>query len=287
MPEAITNPDLETFIREAFRQNYEELRLESGHALAPDVFGTALNQVLLYWRKLRTVAENVTDTEVRLSLPGQETPKGREFTIEGVVDILRENDRTVMYDIKTHNADYVRANIELYEAQLNVYAHIWRQLRQQPLDETAVIATDFPEEVRAALASENPEALGYALEAWNPVVEIAFDPRHVEETIRNFGEVVDCIEEGRFAPPPLSRLHETLPGTRNIRFGTHVCRNCDARFSCTPYREFSQATRQAADRSVMTYFSEAVSDIEQEAWRTANLDAAQTADDLRRDFSTR
>lgn len=287
MPEQSLLPDLEAFIRESFEKNYEELRVDSGHAVAPDVKQTALHQVLLYWRKLRHVAENVTDTEVRLSLPGQETAQGREFTIEGVVDILRENDRTVMYDIKTHDADYVRANIELYEAQLNVYAHIWNQLRQQPLDGTAVIATDFPEAVRVALSTENEEALGYALVAWEPVVEIAFDIRHVEETVRNFGEVVDCIETGQFTPPPTTRLQETIPGTRNIRFGTHVCRNCDARFSCTPYREFSQVARQAADRSVMTYFTEAISEPDQDAWRTGNLDVAQTADELRADFSTR
>jgi hypothetical protein len=287
MSEPNSLPDIVSFLRQVFEQNYEELRLDSGHAIAPDVKKTALNQVLLYWRKLRNVAENVTDTEVRLSLPGKETPKGRDFTIEGVVDILRENDRTVMYDIKTHDAEYVRANIELYEAQLNVYAHIWHELRSQPLDGTAVVATDFPEEVRSALASENEEVLAYALANWEPVVEIDFDPRRVVETIRSFGAVVDCIEDGRFAPPALTRLQETMPGTRHIRFGTHVCRNCDARFSCAPYREFSQQTRQAADRSVMQYFSEAVNDVEQEAWRTGNLDAALEAEDLRTDFSTR
>jgi hypothetical protein len=288
MPDPNPLPDIETFLREVFEQNYEELRLDSGHAIAPDVKKTALQQVLLYWRKLSRIAENVTDTEVRLSLPGQETPKGRDFTIEGVIDILRENERTVMYDIKTHDAEYVRANIEPYEAQLNVYAHIWHELRGQPLDGTAVIATDFPEEVRSALASENEEALIYALAHWEPVVEIDFDPRRVVETIRSFGAVVDCIEDGSFSPPDLGRLQEAMPGTRHIRFGTHVCRNCDARFSCGPYREFSQATHQsAADRSAMQYFSEAVNDVEQEAWRTGNLDAARGADELRRDFSTR
>ena len=174
MAETETFLEIEAFLRQVFEQNYEELRLDSGHAVAPDVKKTALQQVLLYWRKLRGVAENVTDTEVRLSLPGQETPQGRDFTIEGVVDILRENDRIVMYDIKTHNAEYVRANLELYEAQLNVYAHIWHELRGQPLDGTAVIATDFPEEVRNALSSENDDLLAYALQNWEPVVEIDF-----------------------------------------------------------------------------------------------------------------
>ncbi len=62
--------EMENFIRQVFEQNYEELRLDSGHAISPDVKQTALNQVLLYWRILREIAENVTDTEVRLSLPG-------------------------------------------------------------------------------------------------------------------------------------------------------------------------------------------------------------------------
>ncbi len=278
---------IEDFLKQAFEQNYEELRLDSGHTIAPDVKQTALQHILLYWRKLRAIAENVTDTEVRLSLPGQETPKGRDFTIEGVVDILRENDRTIMYDIKTHDADYVRANIESYEAQLNVYAHIWHELRQQPLDRTAVIATDFPEEVRLALSNESEEMLAYALKNWEPVVEIGFDPHRVDDTIRSFGAVVDCIEDGKFAPPSLTRLQESMPGKLHVRFGTHVCRNCDARYSCMPYREYSQSTRRLADRSEMHYFTDAMNDVDQEAWRTGNLDAALEADDLRSDFSTR
>ena len=105
--------EMEDFLREVFEENFEHLRLESGHSITPYGKEVAFNQVLIYWRKMRGVAENVTDTEVRLSLPQQETPRGREYTIEGVVDIVREQDRTMMYDIKTHEADYVRANLEM------------------------------------------------------------------------------------------------------------------------------------------------------------------------------
>lgn len=280
--------ELEAYIRQVFEQNYEELRLDSGHAISPDVKRTALNQVLLYWRVLRDIAENVTDTEVRLSLPGQETPRGRDYTIEGVVDILREEDRTVMYDIKTHDADYVRANLDLYEQQLNVYAHIWKELRKQRLDEMAVIATDYPETVRDALANENDDKLAYALSQWQPVVSIEFDPRRLEETVKEFGQVVDAIEDGRFVPPPLEKLQEHLPGMRNIRFGTHVCRNCDARFSCTSYRQYAWlGGKKAAERAILQYLQEALTDAEQETWRSANLDASADSMDLRKDFSTR
>src|SRR5512143_452048 len=111
MTEADFSVEIEAFIRQVFEQNYEELRLDAGHAVTPDVKRTALNQVLLYWRILSEIALSVTDTEVRLSLPGQETPHGRDYSIEGVVDILRDNDRTMMYDIKTHNEVFVHANM--------------------------------------------------------------------------------------------------------------------------------------------------------------------------------
>jgi hypothetical protein len=281
--------EMEAFIRRAFEQNYEELRLESSHALAPDTKLTALHQVLLYWRTLSDVANNVTDTEVRLSLPNQKSPKGRDYAIEGIVDIVRDNDRTVMYDIKTHNAEYVRQNIEIYEQQLNVYAHVWQNLRGQALDGTAVIATDYPANVRDALASENEDELAYALSTWDPVIPIQFDLRKVQETISQFGETVDDIENGVFAPPPLARLNELMSGTKfKVRFATHVCRNCDARFSCKSYREYAwRGGRKTQDSVMAQYFAEAVLDEEQEAWRTGNLAVSSDSDSLIEEFTTR
>jgi hypothetical protein len=82
-------------------------------------------------------------------------------------------------------------------------------------------------------------------------------------------------------------LNETKPGTRNIRFGTHVWRNCDTRFSCASYRQYAWTGRQVVERSVMQYFVELASDLEQDAWRSANLDAALDGSDWRTDFGTR
>lgn len=270
MPDDSTfDAEIEDFIRDVFEENYEQLRLESGHPITPYVKEAALNQVLLYWRKLRDIAERVTDTEVQLSLPGQETPHGREFTIEGVVDIVRDNDRVVMYDIKTHDADYVRANIELYEQQLNVYAHIWEELRGQPLDEAAIIATNYPESVKRALSTGDPQALERALARWDPVVPISYDAARKDRTLYEFGQIVDKIEEGQFESPPVERLHDKLPGAREERFAVRVCRNCDARFSCSAYREYAGAVTHLAERG-MSYFIE--DDPDTEEWRTASLD---------------
>lgn len=281
--------EMEAFIRSAFEQNYEELRLESGHAIAPDVKSTALNQVLLYWRKLSGIASNVTDTEVRLTLPNQKSPQGRAYAIEGVVDILRDNEQTIMYDIKTHDADYVRENLDIYEQQLNVYAHIWQNLRGQPLDGTAIIATDYPANVRDALVSGNADGITHAISTWEPVVPIRFDLRNVRETIEKFSRAVDDIENGVFAPPPLSRLNETMQGIKfRARFGTHVCRNCDARFSCKSYREYAwRGGRQVRESFMAQYLAEAPPDEEMEAWRSSNLEAQPSPTDLRTDFTSR
>ena len=288
MTNADYEAEMEDFIRQIFEENYEQLRMDSGMAIAPDVKETALNQVLLYWRYLREVAENVTDTEVRLSLPLCSTPGGRGFTIEGVVDILRDNDRTVMYDIKTHDAEYVRANLEMYEQQLNVYAHIWQRLRQQDLDEMAIIATDYPDSIKDALLSGDPGHMEYALQQWHPVVDIDFDAERVDDTIREFGEAVDAIEENEFAARSLADLMDALPGTVNVRFATRVCRNCDARFSCSSYRQYAlQGRTGIAEQKMRQYYGDFPSDPEQESWRTAGLDASPDTRSLSADFSGR
>src|SRR5207247_1478903 len=126
--------EVEARIDEFLDQNLAELQADRGHALAPQVRETARKQVKLYWRRLRDIATRVTDTEVRLGLTGEVTPAGRPFAIEGVVDIVRDERRTVLYDVKTHPEKAIRASATEYEAQLNVYAHIWQTLRGERLD---------------------------------------------------------------------------------------------------------------------------------------------------------
>lgn len=275
---------VEVFLREVFEQNYELLKLESGTALAPEVRETAWQQVLLYWRKMRGVAETVTDAEVPLSLPGAVSPAGRHYTVEGVVDIVRDDSRTIMYDIKTHDADVVRANPDIYMRQLNVYAHIWQELRGQVLDEAGIICTDFPAFVKEALESRDPEQLTRALGEWQPLIEVPYDPGSIDATMQEFGEVVDAIEGAKFAPPGIEVLQNQL-GTSTQRFATRVCRNCDARFSCGAYRQYARHGRGQIEKNFRQYFGELVGGGEEATWLTAGLDEAADATDLRADMS--
>jgi len=271
--------EIEAEIRRMFEENYELMRLEGGHALSADVKTAALNQVLFYWQKMREVAENVTDTEVKFNLPEQTTPQGRKYGIEGVVDLLREDDKTVMYDIKTHDADYVRANTAEYEKQLNVYAYIWQGLRNKQLDQTAIIATSYPNSIRDAIASNDGRRLVKELESWNPLIDIPFNQLNVEQTIQEFGEVVDAIESRQFAPPAVEKLKSLLPG-KKYTFAVQVCRNCDARFSCSAYRNYVRSSASKADSMLKRYLNDFGSDLDREDWRFSNLEVTPSPEDL-------
>lgn len=270
-------------IRQWFADNLDALRRESGHRLAPAVEQAALHQVLAYWRKLgQTVAAHVTDTEVRLNLPGNRTPKDRLFNIEGVVDIVREDERTIMYDVKTHDAEQVRGNAESYQRQLNVYAYIWQRLQGQTLDETAIIGTALPKRMDAAMRAfaENPTpahaaALDRALAGWNPIVPLPFNAAAVQAMIADFAGVVDTIEDGDFEPPDVARLKgKVYPGAKWI-FAVQVCRNCDARFSCDSYRQYARQSQQkgAAANYFREYYDDYGPDDERETWTLAALSA--------------
>ncbi len=275
------NPDadeIDALIEEMFEDNFERLRAESGHTLSPQVKAAALQQVQIYWRKLRHIAESVTDTEVKLNLPNQATPHGHRFSIEGVVDIVREQDRTTMYDFKAHDLEFIRANLDLYEAQLNVYAHVWQKLRGERLDETAVISTPVPANVRAAFEHGDKEALTKAMDGWDPVVPITVKPEKVEATIADFALVVDAVEEGKYSPPAASALRKRA--TSKQSFGRWVCQNCDARFSCRSYREFAQAPRNKYAVGFMPFFDDENDGDTAEERRTAAFEATEPPDEI-------
>lgn len=265
-------------IKEYFEDNYELMRLEGGHAVTEDIKQLALTQVLYYFTKMRDVATKVTDTEVKLTLPDQKTPKGRNFTIEGIVDIVRDDNETWMYDIKTHDKNYIESNKELYEKQLNVYAHIWQQLRGQALDKTAIISTAYPEGLKQAHLLNDQFRIQYELSKWNPMIELDFDQEKVQEVVDHFAEIVDCIEEKKFKPAPVETLRSKMEGT-NALFGTRVCRNCDVRFSCASYREYATSKGKGERGSFRKYFDDFGSDTDKEEWVNANL-AVKSPDDI-------
>ena len=263
--------EIELELKEKFEENYAILRLEGGRALTADVKEAAWKQVLWYYRKLRSVAESVSETEVKLTLPEQYTSLKNKFTIEGVVDIVAEQDTVWMYDIKTHDPDYVNANKNLYEKQLNVYAYIWQTLRKQKLDQTAIISTVLPRSMRNALESDNELYIEKEFKKWEPVIPVTFDHKKVDETIKDFARVVDNIETNVFEAKPLEGLTKKIGGT-NVTFATRTCRNCDGRFSCSSYREYAVQSGAKTTADFKKYYETYRDEADQETFITANID---------------
>jgi len=263
--------EVEKRIAEMFEENYQMFRLAGGHPLTQDIKQLALNQVIAYYRKLRHIAENVSETEVKLVLPNEKTPNGNRFNIEGVVDIVREGDETWMYDIKTHDADFIRQHTDYYESQLNVYAHVWQNLRQNKLDHTAIISTSLPEKISTALKFGNEASQELALGDWDPVIEIDYRQENVEETITEFAKVVDDIEDRRFCAPGVKHLKKKVEGT-NVQFATYVCRNCDARYSCPSYREYVRQSGAKSQAEFHKYLEDSGDAVTNEERILANLE---------------
>jgi hypothetical protein len=176
-----------------------------------------------------------------------------------------------MYDIKTHDPDYVNANKNQYESQLNVYAYIWETLRKQNLDQTAVISTVLPRALRNALGSENEAYIEREVKKWEPVIPISFAHGKVEETIKDFARVVDNIENRSFEAKDVDNLTKKIGGT-NVTFATRTCRNCDGRFSCSTYREYALQSGAKTTADFKKYYEEYRDEADQEAFITANID---------------
>jgi hypothetical protein len=175
-----------------------------------------------------------------------------------------------MYDIKSHDPDYVRANKELYEKQLNVYSHIWQNLRRNKLDHTAIIATALPTAMRSAIQSEDENLIQFESDKWEPIIDIPYKEEKIKETINDFACVVDKIEDCQFTPPKQKVLEGKIEGT-NIRFATRVCRNCDARFSCSSFREYVQSLGAKSYSQYKKYFDDLGDENEKEDWKNTNL----------------
>lgn len=217
---------MEAFIKQRFDENYQILSSESSHKLAPHTLEAAHQQVIHYWGKLSHLAKTITNTEVPLTLPGQHTPGGVPYSIHGVVDMAKEGEQSHLYDIKTHDAGFVKANPGYYQEQLNVYAYIWQKLHNKSLSGTSIIATKLP--------ADSSEA---SLANWYPVVSLPFNQAAVVNTIQHFGEIVDCIEGRQFHPRSSDELSQTEVGAR-VALADELCINCDGRFSCSSYANY-------------------------------------------------
>lgn len=228
--------DMELQLREWFDDNYEELRLIGGHALNTNVKKVAFQHIIQYWRKMNKYANEITETELTLTLPNQKTPIGREFTVRGNVDLLQTENIFYMYDIKAESPDNIKDNLQKYKGQLNLYAKMYNNLYGDPMARAAIIATGQTSSLRKAWSSGDEKKINEEINKWNPFIEIPVDMDSTTEILNEFGNTVDKIEEQQFSPPPLEELQ--VKKKRDKTFAQHVCDNCDGRFSCSSFKDY-------------------------------------------------
>ena len=237
----MNNQEIIEFIRARMDKNIQALLSESGQRINPSVKIAAERQALAYWITMQSVAEKVTETEVKLALPECISPAGRRFTIEGVVDIIRDDAGLEIFDIKSMPASYVLNNKPKFQEQLNVYAHILSNLKGVKVKRAAIIATGPEEGLRKELRNQQIPAaeLQSLLSRLNPLVEMELCEESIADTITRFGKVIDSIESGDYKPRPAAELNRSNDAnSTSAKFGVDVCRNCDVRFSCDSYRAF-------------------------------------------------
>ena len=266
--------DIEEFIHECFSENYTSLSSETGKSLSLKQQEAAIQQVVYYLYRMWDIAENVTETEVKLVLPGQRTRKNRKYNLLGVVDLVSDDSGTRMYDLKTLEKDVILEDKEKFRKQLSIYSHIWKGIKDQKLEGTAIIATSVPTEIKRVVKQfiEDPEAkfqeFHKAIEKVEPIISVDVNEAQIQDFLTEFGDTIDKIEERVFTPANVIKLRTKQHAT-NSDFGSLVCRNCDARYSCDSYREYIGSARG----KVRTLFGQYWDDDEEtaESWIIDNL----------------
>ena len=105
---------------------------------------------------------------------------------------------------------------------------------------------------------------------WQPLIPVPFIQENVKDTVYDFASIVDAIEDKKFHPAPIDILTSKMEGTTAL-FATRVCRNCDARFSCSSYREYAVGKGKGERGNFKKYFEDFGSDTDQEEWVNSNL----------------
>lgn len=111
-----------------------------------------------------------------------------------------------MYDLNTQEKEMIEENIQDCINQLNVYTHIWQHLRQNKVDNLAIISTAVPRELQKATDENNQAARHHYFKIWYTIIEIPFQQEGVDQMIEAFGEVVDHIENKDFEAPLVEKL---------------------------------------------------------------------------------
>lgn len=176
-----------------FEQNYQGLVMTEHSYLAPTAKAAALRYITNYFNNSKDMWSNIREAEVRLSYPID------DYILNGQIDMLKGKGDTVeIVDFKTGDkpSKMTDAMLEVYEKQLQVYAHLVEQKYGVEVSEMK---------------------LYYLSAAEDPVISFEKDKNRIADMMDEFSQVVKKIE-----------AHDYSSRTQD----KSICKDCDMRYYC-------------------------------------------------------
>lgn len=183
----------ENWLNERFLINYQSMQVNTGYYLTDEQRGETLAQILAYYRNRKNSLDRVYKAEekIELILP--------EFILQGIVDLMEtEGESIKIVDYKTGAKPDLSLNpraVEHYKKQLEIYAYLIEKRYKKQVSGLSLYYTRDSE----------------------PVIELEYDRKSVENTINEIKRTVGNIENNNFDE-----------GAQN----NYACRFCDMKFVC-------------------------------------------------------
>jgi DNA helicase-2/ATP-dependent DNA helicase PcrA len=185
----------ENWIEEKFNFNYRYLLLRETRQIGEEQKKAALKQVLNYWKNNQDQISRVIETEVDVTLEKD------GYILNGAIDLVLADDGSLeVLDFKAQSRPSDgHPVISTYYKQLCIYAHLLEKRTGRQPDRLIIYWTGEVDRSKAAMS-------------------FAYDPKHVDEAVNHFDEVVRAIQAQNFKV--------TTPPDKK------VCDECDFRNLC-------------------------------------------------------
>lgn len=187
-------PIQEWRIEEWLNTNYNLLALKENAYLDKGALKAALKHVMTYYKRNQTKFKDIVAAEVDISV------LRKDYILKGVIDLIQGQDNTVeIVDFKATKKpkDFKKGRLELYQRQLEVYAHIVEEKYGKSVSKMHLYYTGETE--------------------GDPRISYIKNSSSIEKTLVSFDKVVDKIEKRDYAL-------EARP--------LDLCKECDFKHYC-------------------------------------------------------
>ncbi len=159
-------------IEEWMNSNYNLLVLKENAYLDKGALKAAYKHVLTYYRRNQTKLKDIVAAEVDISV------LRKDYVLKGVIDLIQGQDDTVeIVDFKATKKpkDLKKGRLEMYQRQLEVYAHIVEEKYGKSVSKMHLYYTGETE--------------------GEPRISYVKNQSHIDKTLESFDKVVEKIEK--------------------------------------------------------------------------------------------